>query len=374
MVAKWVIVAFAGISALFAAESRAVPVVPEKLKGAITDLNSSLGASVLVESYVFEEKPRSIEKMIGYLGSKAFGAAFFEIQTKCGWGIKKIRIGETYGAAHSTLSINATDKHAALRLERMGAVCERVERALARIRAVLGPSRSVEVETTFLLTGEITAAQLEAWSYVISKSKFPDLLDSYGDACRRPVNVLRFGITHGYYDGRKAKAYQINAGSEPDGHLRGLARTVKACGDILPVLHTFNSAYAIDHGVVLSVDVERLAQRDVSVKGIKRWLDYFSKDPTRLDRLKKVILDSRPGDYEEIRKCDGISSEDCRRRLVGVSFNTYTGFNNFQWSAGIFLMLGDFLTVGMLTVDAAINGPIVNLGSAENPRVPKRLN
>lgn len=160
--------------------------------------------------------------------------------------------------------------------------------------------------------------------------------------------------------------------------LSKIASTTDACRNIVPMLSDLNQKSAFKKGLVLVPDLNALHDKRINPSMVRKWIDFFKKDPERFSELRKKILDSVRSSLQvqERKNCpvDGALAQDSCKKLITVNFGNYNNVSNSESTAFGFIALGDPFLAGLALSDGvSIEGTMAELDVTVTPSIPKKF-
>ncbi|MBI3555730.1 MAG: hypothetical protein HY074_05670 [Deltaproteobacteria bacterium] len=389
IIAKWVIVAFLGFTAVFASDLRAYETRSKhpsadqlaasgKLTASMSDhisaIIQNLGVDVDISNWVLNEKKGDVERTLNAIDSSAFYGAFPQLLEKCSIKVTKINLTTSTFPSSGDLMVDTFEPSLLSKLAALPAQCEAIAAGVQDATGSAAP-HTVSVNTDDIFHGRLTPGMVNQWAGAIKSTKFIAALDDYSRECRTPVTDIRLGTYSSYSQSDKQQIFSVGDG--PAEATRRLTAAASACAKVVPALTELNAKYAIqDQGVLFSIEGQDFFQKRFSAAQVLAWIRFFESDAARIGQLKASVLkNSKKYDFSELKRCMADSSKSeaaCNKFVVSVNFAT---FNDIMhpgvFTTLLFMMLGDPIIMPLLmNLSAQIKGPPVYLDVTRAPNVP----
>ena len=389
VVAKWVIVAFLGVTAIFAGDLRAQQAPPRqtaldrlvasgKLTGNmaahLASINQNLGVDLDVSDWLIAEKKFDVERTLANLDSSAFYQLYPHLLEKCAISVKSIKLGTSIYLSGGDLNVDISDAGILARLENLPERCEKIAAALRDANAAAAP-RTVSINSDRIYTGGISAAAISKWASAIRSTRFIPTLEDFSRNCKVTVSEIRLDTYSNFSSSNSQRTFDIGAGAA-DATQR-LSFAANGCAIASPALAELNTKYSIaGYGLLFAVDSQQFYDRRFSGAQILAWIKFLQDDTARIGKLKAAIIKgSRDLDFTELKSCLADASKQprqCNKYVIEVNFTDYSRIAHMGAFGTLFLLvLGDpFIIATMAGIDGIINGPVVNLDGSHTPFVP----
>jgi hypothetical protein len=357
---KWVIAAFLGFAAIFATDLRANPSeaaekdfqsmlewpeLSDVMKTHLVSIHDKLGVTVQLNRLMLKGDDRAqVDRALGEVDSPRFNKAFEGIATSCGMRADKITLGAVFIWTGTNLVLDSFDRGLLANAERVPRECAAIEPSRATLAAALAP-RNFVLQKEDIFNGKLKSDGASRWSRAAIDYGLAKAIDAFETSCWQKIERVELG-SYTHYN-QSAKIIELNSGESPRAVILRLGAAASACVKTLPKLSELNQRYAVDRGLVLSLDPWEFYKGTFTSAQVARILDSYLARPERLDALKdKILAKAAASDYPQVRA-------RAARHAIPIELGTMDGYPKSGFAEGILAVLtGGFI---LLPVIAAID-------------------